>query len=96
MARLRQLKSVRQIIGVLGGNGAVAELTGAQYNAVCNWRAAKRMPPRYFPLMIKALQKRGCTAAPALWRIDGNQPVVVSTLVRRRVVRREGDLDSAA
>lgn len=65
----RALTTVDQVIDELGGTSATAKLTGQQYDqTVSNWRRRGRMPPELFDLMVGELEKRGCTASPALWK----------------------------
>lgn len=51
----------------LGGDHAVAALTGADYKNVEGWRRAERIPSRYFLVMTYALHKKRLTAPPELW-----------------------------
>jgi len=67
----RQLKSVRQVISLLGGINAVAEMTGALRTSVHNWRATRRFPARYYVVMTSALAKRDASAPHALWGQEG-------------------------
>lgn len=59
-----------KIIDALGGNAAVAKLTGRGYTAVCNWRTWEHFPPTLFLLMSHALLQRGIVAPPTLWKME--------------------------
>jgi hypothetical protein len=55
------------VLQALGGDHAVAALTGADYKNVEGWRRAERFPSRYFLVMAFALHKKRLSAPPELW-----------------------------
>jgi hypothetical protein len=64
---MRELTTTAQVMDELGGNAAVAALTGRKYNAAANWRAFDAFPANTFLIMTTALREKGCTAPASLW-----------------------------
>lgn len=59
----------------LGGNKAVAALTGRKYNAAYNWRMFGAFPADTYLVMQTALHARGFMAPASLWGMTiGNTP----------------------
>lgn len=63
----RSLKTKADVLRELGGDYAVAALTGAEYKTVEGWKRADRFPASYFLVMTFALYQKGLTAPPELW-----------------------------
>jgi hypothetical protein len=53
------IKTVDQLVDVLGGNAATAAIAGVGVSAVSNWRKLGRVPPSLFLLMQNAARERG-------------------------------------
>ncbi len=69
------LKTVREVIEVLGGLQAVADLCGVNYRTVSGWQARfEAFPPKFYVVMTAALAGRGLSAMPALWGMAGEAP----------------------
>lgn len=66
---LEMLETFDAVMGALGGNPGVMELTGAKPSAVSMWRDAESFPPKTYVLMTEALAARGKTAPASLWRM---------------------------
>ena len=60
------LDTASKVMDALGGNSAVARLTGSKPKAVSNWRA-RGFPPRTFASLNAALAKIGLSAPAKLW-----------------------------
>lgn len=68
------LDTVEAVIDELGGNSAVAKLTGFGPSAVSNWRARGRIPAKLHLTFSGALARNGKTADPQLFgmtRLEG-------------------------
>lgn len=63
----RALETTREVLDALGGDHAVAALTGSDYKNVEGWRRAQTFPSRYFLVMTFALHKKRRSAPPELW-----------------------------
>jgi hypothetical protein len=64
----RAFTSTNQIIEALGGNAAVAALTGRWPGAVSNWRSLEHFPANTYVIMRDALLALGHEAPPDwLW-----------------------------
>lgn len=74
-----------EIIDTLGGNIAVAALTGDSPGNVSNWRKAGRFPSRKWRPMSLALEAMGIEAPPALWKMVGYEMPTVSPVSGRKV-----------
>ena len=61
------LSTTREVIDALGGNRAVAEITGCTPKAVSNWRKQTRFPAHTYIAISEALRRGGLTVAPKLW-----------------------------
>lgn len=70
MKRLRSLSTVNEVIIALGDNAGAAEITRRGVTAVCNWRAANRLPARSYLVITEALKQRGYCAPASLWEMD--------------------------
>ncbi len=64
---MKTLSTAPEIIEVLGGITAVANLTGRQYKAAQNWKSFGRFPSNTYLTLHSALRERGCNAPPELW-----------------------------
>jgi len=73
---MHDLKTTSEVMDALGGNPAVAKLTGSKTKAVWNWRTFETFPSNTYAVMIAALQERGKTAPASLWGMK--QPEVAS------------------
>lgn len=62
-----ELTTTSSIIDTLGGNAAVAELTGSNSKAVWNWRGFDTFPSNTYVVMIAALNAKGIAAPASLW-----------------------------
>ena len=65
----RSLKTKQEVLQALGGEHAVAALTGSDYKNVEGWRRADKFPSRYFLVMWFALHTQGSDAPPELWGV---------------------------
>lgn len=61
------MQTTTDIINLLGGNPAVARLTGRNTKAVWAWRTLPTFPSSTFLVMKAALEERGIAANPNLW-----------------------------
>lgn len=61
------LSTTESVMDALGGNQAVAELTGSTPKAVWNWRAGKTFPSNTYIALTTALKAKGKSAPPSLW-----------------------------
>jgi hypothetical protein len=71
---MAQLKTTREVIRVLGGVRAVAELTESTYNAAWNWTTFETFPADTADAIRNALKKAEggpYTAPSSLWRMRG-------------------------
>lgn len=62
-----EISSTSEVMDALGGNGAVAELTGSKNKAVWNWRGSETFPSNTYVVMTEALRAIGKTAPASLW-----------------------------
>lgn len=67
---IRTLQTVDLVIDACGGTAAVAALTGRSPQAVSNWRAEQKLPPKTFLIFELQLRQIGAIAPPKLWGID--------------------------
>jgi len=66
--KLRSLKTFDDVVAELGGKRAVGIMLDQNTAAVCNWQRRRNVfPAKYYPVMIKALRKRGAKAPDDLW-----------------------------
>lgn len=65
---LNELTNTRDIIAAIGGNQAVAALTGRKTQHVTNWKS-DGFPADTFLILTEALAKLGYRASPELWGI---------------------------
>lgn len=75
MAPPRNPLSAKQIVEILGGLDAVADLTGVGKTAVHNWIAANAFPPRFFHLMRSRLVRHRRLASPELWGQESRKKI---------------------
>lgn len=61
------LSTTIDVIEELGGNLAVAELTGSNPKAVWNWRGFETFPSNTYVALTEALLAKGKTAPASLW-----------------------------
>lgn len=61
------LSTTIDVIEALGGNLAVAELTGSSPKAVWNWRGFETFPSNTYVALKEALLAKGKTAPASLW-----------------------------
>ena len=61
------ISTVDGMIEALGGNTAVAALTGRGSSAVSNWRKRGRVPAELSRVVERALAERGEQVAPSLF-----------------------------
>ena len=66
----QKISTTREVIDALGGNGAVANITGSTAKAVWNWRKANIFPAHTYLLITNALKRRGLIAPSGLWRMS--------------------------
>lgn len=66
----RHITTIVDVIDVLGGREATANLTGRTPNAVTNWRAFGEFPPSTYLVIGDALRKLGFSASVGLWGFD--------------------------
>ncbi len=66
---MRELTGVDAILNHLGGTNAVAEMLGIKPPSVSEWRNNGAISPRFFLIMLRELNVRGCTASPKWWKI---------------------------
>lgn len=64
---METLLSTSDVMDALGGNLAVADITGSKPKAVSNWRKANTFPSRTYLALTGALLAKGKTAPAALW-----------------------------
>lgn len=62
-----ELRTTSQVMDALGGNSAVAELTGSSNKAVWNWRVSETFPSNTYVAMTAALAAIGRSAPATLW-----------------------------
>lgn len=62
-----ELLTTSDVMDALGGNLAVAELTGSKPKAVWNWRGFDTFPSNTYVAMTAALLAKGKTAPASLW-----------------------------
>lgn len=67
---IRALKTVDEVIEVLGGPTKVAELTDRSPQQISNAKRNRRLPPATVLVMLDALTAAGCTASPKLWGVE--------------------------
>jgi len=70
---METLLSTSAVLDELGGNSAVAELTGSTPKAVWNWRVAETFPSNTYVALTTALQAKGKNAPPSLWGMKSTE-----------------------
>lgn len=67
---VESLTTVEQVVDKLGGNLAVAAITGAKHtSAISNWKRLGKFPAKTHKIMKDALQERSFDAPDDLWSI---------------------------
>ena len=61
------LRTIDEIVELLGGTVKVAALCGVGRSAVSNWRLRGRIPAEFFLVFSEALRAVGADADPALF-----------------------------
>jgi hypothetical protein len=64
---MSEFTTTSTVIDALGGNTAVADLTGSNPKAVWNWRGFTTFPSNTYVVMIAALEAKGMSAPASLW-----------------------------
>jgi len=64
---MEALTTTSEVMDALGGNLAVAEITGSKPKAVSNWRSAETFPSNTYLALRNALLAKGKTAPARLW-----------------------------
>lgn len=64
---MEELSTTSEVMDALGGNVAVAEITGSKPKAVWNWRKSETFPSKTYVAMSEALLAKGKSAPAALW-----------------------------
>lgn len=64
---MEELSTTSDVLDALGGNAAVADLTGSKAKAVWNWRKFETFPSNTYVAMKQALLAKGKTAPASLW-----------------------------
>jgi hypothetical protein len=65
---MRELHTVAEAVDLLGGNRAVAELTGRKNDsAVSNWKERGSFPTNTYTILKPALEAHNATAPDSLW-----------------------------
>lgn len=72
--RLRPLTTIDEVLAALGGDAAVARLTGRGRQSISNWRRRRGFPPVTFLVLREALKKRGWSAPEGLWGMEAEKP----------------------
>lgn len=73
---MRELQTVAEVVETLGGNPAVAGLTGKKGDsAVSNWKKRGSFPPATYAILKSALEAHNATAPDSLWRMAGEAHV---------------------
>jgi hypothetical protein len=64
---MKELLDTGSVMDAIGGNVAVAELTGATPKAAWNWRGFETFPSNTYVAMTRALEAKGFSAPASLW-----------------------------
>lgn len=64
---MQELSTTSEVMDALGGNDAVADVTGSKPKAVWNWRKAGTFPSNTYVAIAAALEAKGFTAPASLW-----------------------------
>jgi hypothetical protein len=64
---MEMLSTTTEVMDALGGNLAVAELTGSNNKAVWNWRKSNVFPSNTYVALTDALSAKGKAAPASLW-----------------------------
>jgi hypothetical protein len=67
---METLKTTSEVMDALGGNLAVAEITGSKPKAVSNWRRFETFPSKTYLAMTNALLAKGKQAPASLWKME--------------------------
>lgn len=68
---MQELHTTVEVMAALGGDTAVATITGRKVSAVWNWKKFQTFPADTYVAMTTALAGHGHFASPALWRQVG-------------------------
>jgi hypothetical protein len=69
---MKRLRTVDQVVEVLGGLGGLCRLTGANFKQAWHWTGrAGQFPAQYYVVMTRALRRRGYEAPARLWAMKG-------------------------
>jgi hypothetical protein len=79
---LREVRSARQAIDVLGGVVRVATLCGVGRNAVSNW-FRRGIPPEAYHVLAPRLRRAGFEYPPSLFKQYGRKRVAKKKLTPR-------------
>jgi hypothetical protein len=79
---MKTLHTTKEVIAALGGNLAVAALTGRTNKASWNWGRFTTFPANTYLVMNAELARRGFDASPALWRMLGHGARHIATSAR--------------
>jgi hypothetical protein len=79
---MRKLKSVDEVIFMVGGVAVVAHALGVGRTVVSNWRARNKIPPSQFLTVNEILEPLGCQADEEIFSFKELE------LVRRRPLKR--------
>lgn len=66
---MTELTTTTEVLRVLGGVAAVAELTGNKVKAVEKWQQFETFPSKTYVALQAALGARGYAAPASLWRM---------------------------
>ena len=69
---MKRLRTIQQVVDVLGGLEGLCELTGANLKQAWHWVGrAGQFPANTYVCMIRALNRRGYDAPARLWNMKG-------------------------
>jgi hypothetical protein len=69
---MKKLRTVDQVVNVLGGLPKVCAMTGANLKQAWHWSGrAEKFPAQYHEVMTRALRRRGYEAPARLWNQKG-------------------------
>ncbi len=68
---MKVIKTVSEVIDLLGGNQGVATLADTTHKAVSMWRALDKFPANTYLVITRRLRQLGYTAPDSLWPMRG-------------------------
>lgn len=71
---MQELSTTSEVIDVLGGYLAVAEITHSKPKAVSNWPRFETFPSNTYVALTAALLAKGKTAPASLWGMKATNP----------------------